>query len=95
MNSMGLGVLIGLAVVAFLVGDIFALSYVWIRRRLGEIEPELIPAARTSRSPKHGGFRREPTWLRPLQATLIAMGLTVWISCALAFLMIGAASLVL
>jgi hypothetical protein len=81
----GLGELLGIAL-AFLVLDIFFVSYRWIRDALGDVEPDLIPAARVAVHAKHRGFRGEPTWLRPFQAVLLALGLTGTIITAVTFL---------
>lgn len=74
----------------FIVLDVFARTYRWIRGLLGEVEPDSIPAARIEAAYRHGGFRQEPHWLRPLQATLLALGLTLALVCALAFVVVAA-----
>lgn len=86
--NVALALLIGVVFV-ILVLDIFAISYRWIRNRLGEVEPDAIPAARVSFSAKHQGFRQEPAWLRPLQATVLATGLTLTLVCALTFVLVA------
>jgi hypothetical protein len=87
----GLSVVIGVAIL-FLAVDVFALSYRWIRRQLGEIEPDLIPAARANPASCHRGFRQEPRWLRPLQATMLATALTVAVLSALTFVLVAVGS---
>ena len=76
-------------VFVLLILDIFAISYRWIRNRLGEVEPDPIPAARVNSSARHPGFRQEPSWLRPLQATVLATGLTLALVCALTFVLVA------
>ncbi len=84
----------GLPLATALVGVIFALSYRWIRGRLGEADPDPIPMARLRNSPRHGGFNEEPSWLRPMQSIIIAAGLTIWTLCILAFVAVGLGALI-
>jgi hypothetical protein len=85
----GLGLPIALAC-AFIVLDIFARTYRWIRGLLGEVEPDPIPAARIETTYRQRGFRHEPTWLRPLQATMLATGLTVALVSVLGIVVVAA-----
>jgi hypothetical protein len=68
-----------LAVSAAVVLNVYFRLYRWARRALGEPEPESVPYARVMEGAEHPGFLREPTWLRPLQASIMAFGLLVLI----------------
>ena len=69
--------------------DVFAISYRWIRELLGDIEPDMIPVARANPASRHRGFRREPRWLRPVQATMLATGITVAVLSATIFVVVA------
>ena len=92
MDSVGSLVAIAVLFVVFLVIDVFAMSYQWLRDLLGEIEPDLIPPARANPASRHRGFRREPRWLRPLQAAMLATGLTVAVLSAVTFVLVAVGS---
>jgi hypothetical protein len=69
---MGVLEIVTIAVVIVLI-DVFAVSYRWARLLVGSPEPEQIPAARVA-SGRHRGFSREPRWVRPVQAVVVALG---------------------
>lgn len=86
--SVAISALLGVVLVIF----VFAISYRWIRELLGEIEPDMIPVARANPASRHRGFRREPRWLRPLQATMLATGITVAVLSATTFVLVAVGS---
>ena len=73
-----------------LAGVYFA-CYRWLLQLLGEPKAEPVPAARVVRGKRHVGYRLEPTWLRPLQALLLATGITLSLVVALGVLAIAGA----
>jgi hypothetical protein len=92
LDAVGFDVIAAFSIVVFLAVDLFAISYGWLRGLLGEIEPDLIPAARANPASCHRGFRQEPRWLRPLQAAMLATGLTVAVLCAVIFVLVAVSS---
>lgn len=74
-----------LLAISILILEVFFISYRWIRGALGDPEPDAIPSARIAAEARQRGFRREPGWLRPLQATILAIGLTGTIVTAVTF----------
>jgi hypothetical protein len=87
-----LSVVIVALLAVVLAVDVFAISYRWIRGLLGDIEPDMIPVARANPTACHRGFRREPRWLRPVQATMLATGITVAVLSATIFVLVAVGS---
>ena len=86
---MGLALTIGI-VLAVLTYQVFSRSYRWIRGVLGEAPPRQVPSARLTGAAGHRGFRHEPLWLRPVQAAMLAAGITTWVVSAVSFLVVAA-----
>lgn len=84
---------LAIALIGFALAGVYFACYRWLLKLLGEPKVEPVPSARVLRGRRHRGYRLEPTWLRPLQALLLATGVTLSLMIALGVLAVASAML--
>lgn len=84
---------LALALIAIALSGVYFASYCLLRGLLGEKQGETIPSARAVRGRKLRGYRHEPSWVRPLQALVLATGVTLSLVVVLGVLAVASAML--
>lgn len=84
---------LAIALIGLALAGVYFACYRWLLKLLGEPIIEPLPSARVLRGRRHVGYRREPTWLRPVQALLLATGVTLSLVIVLGVLAVAGAML--